>query len=182
MPLLRKIEDLKLGDMICIGNRIYKLDDDSGLQMCHGKKGKPEIHASVDYDCYFNDDGRQASCSLIAFERLGIDIEPLRAYQLAHGENACVPHEIVYRCLRENGFGEMKVMGRVGDILTEFMKMPGKFLVISVADQDDFSFHSIAVVDGVAYNLSFLSLADQALSLWHRRSTSGSTDPGTAYS
>jgi hypothetical protein len=44
--------------------------------------------------------------------------------------------------------------------------MPGKFLVISVADQDDFSFHSISVVEGVAYNLSFLSLADSVLSLW----------------
>src|SRR5690349_6116808 len=124
MPVLKKIEDLKLGDMICIGNRIYKLDDDSGLQMCHGKKGKPERHASVDYDAYYNDDGRQASCSLIAFAHLGIDIEPLRAYQAEHGENACVPHSIVYHCLQRNGFEEMKVTGRVGDILTKFVKMP----------------------------------------------------------
>jgi len=168
MPILRKIENMKLADMLCIGDRIYKLKNDSTLEMCHGDKGPPPRHDKADYNCYFNDDGRKASCPFLAFEHLGIDTAPLAAYQAEHGENSSVPHEIVYAALRENGFTETEATGLVGDVLVEVLKMPGKSLIISCAVFDDFSFHSIAVADGVAHNLCEFSLADVAISLWRR--------------
>jgi len=151
MPTLHTITGAgKWGDLILLADigRIYSLDGVGRLQLEFGHPMTYDTSTS-----FANDDGKKNTCVDIAFQHLGLSIEPIKKFRQAadNPDTVSTPQELIDGLLSR--FEKVSFKGTVGEFIQQHPT--GNYYVSFFKDYSETGGHAFALLDGTAFNLKY---------------------------